>query len=325
MLCRAKGFVIRHTVDLKIYSTSDFPSYLPQLNNLYDDLFDGGKGFRAKLTQMVAECLQLNREAIHLLCQTVEFIHNSSLLHDDLIDRSNLRRGKTAAWVKFTPEYAVLAGDYLLARVMVNLSQYGNIELIQLTSKAISDLIEGEWLQDDHVKKINVTMEQMDHVHILKTGSLFQWCMRAPFLAAGISTPQIHVELRKLGEILGLLLQRSDDLLDFDIRNGEQKNVMGDLSAGYVNSFCAFLFFDLPEAERERLSHIIDLKKFKSAIGEPYFLKKLEQFDEINRKLIDDYQKTLSQVASHLSGDVAKSLVEVLTRLPQPIYWRDAQ
>ena len=161
------GVCYTSPVDIKIYSETDFPSYLPKLNNLYDDLFDGGKGFRAKLTQMVAECLQLNRNAVHLLCQTVEFIHNSSLLHDDLIDRSQLRRGKTAAWVKFTPEYAVLAGDYLLARVMVNLSQYGNIELIQLTSKAISDLIEGEWLQDDHVKKINVTMEQMDKVHIL--------------------------------------------------------------------------------------------------------------------------------------------------------------
>ncbi len=324
MLCRAKGFVICHTVDLKIYSTTDFPSYLPKLNNLYDDLFDGGKGFRAKLTQMVAECLQLNREAIHLLCQTVEFIHNSSLLHDDLIDRSNLRRGKTAAWVKFTPEYAVLAGDYLLARVMVNLSQYGNIELIQLTSKAISDLIEGEWLQDDHVKKINVTKEQMDQVHILKTGSLFQWCMRAPFLAAGISSPQIHVELRKLGEILGLLLQRSDDLLDFDIRNGEQKNIMGDLRAGYVNSFCAFLFYDLSETERQRLSQNTDLQKFKIAIGESYFLKKLEQFDQLNQKLIDDYQKTVLNLSHHLTGDVAKNLVEVLTQLPQPIYWREA-
>jgi octaprenyl-diphosphate synthase len=311
-------------VDLKIYSTSDFPSYLPKLNNLYDDLFDGGKGFRAKLTQMVAECLQLHRDAIHLLCQTVEFIHNSSLLHDDLIDRSNLRRGKTAAWVKFTPEYAVLAGDYLLARVMVNLSHYGNIELIQLTSKAISDLIEGEWLQDDHVKKINVTMEQMDQVHILKTGSLFQWCLRAPFLAAGISTPQVHMELRKLGEILGLLLQRSDDLLDFDIRNGEQKNVMGDLSAGYVNSFCAFLFSDLSETERQRLSHITNLQHFKTAVGESVFVTKLELFDEMNRKLIDEYQKTLIQVTSLLSGDVAKSLVDVLTQLPQPIYWREA-
>jgi octaprenyl-diphosphate synthase len=132
------------------------------------------------------------------------------------------------------------------------------------------------------------------------------------------------MELRKLGEILGLLLQRSDDLLDFDIRNGEQKNVMGDLSAGYVNSFCAFLFSDLSETERQRLSHITNLQHFKTAVGESVFVTKLELFDEMNRKLIDEYQKTLIQVTSLLSGDVAKSLVDVLTQLPQPIYWREA-
>lgn len=318
-----QGVCYTSPVDLKIYSTSDFPSYLPKLNDLYDDLFAGGKGFRAKLTQMVSECLSLDGPSIHLLCQTVEFIHNSSLLHDDLIDRSHLRRGKTAAWVKFTPEYAVLAGDYLLARVMVNLSQYGNIELIQLTSKAISDLIEGEWLQDDHVKKINVTMEQMDRVHVLKTGSLFQWCLRAPFLAAGIGEAQVHKELRRLGEILGLLLQRSDDLLDFDIRNGEQKNVMGDLPAGYVNSFCAFLFRDLPAEKRQQLSQMTDLQKFKQAFGETSFLEALKQFDEMNARLIEEYQKNLKTVASQLPSSVGQKLVEVLSQLPQPIYWRE--
>ena len=82
-----------------------------------------------------------------LLCQTIEFIHNASLLHDDLIDQSVLRRGKTAAWKKYTPDYAVLAGDYLLARVMCNLSEFGNIRLVQMTSQTIGELLEGEWLQ----------------------------------------------------------------------------------------------------------------------------------------------------------------------------------
>ncbi len=324
MLCRTKVFVIRPNVDLKIYSETDFPAYLPKLNQLYDDLFAGGKGFRAKLTQMVSECVQLDKQTTHLLCQTVEFIHNSSLLHDDLIDRSNLRRGKTAAWVKFTPEYAVLAGDYLLARVMVNLSGYGNIELIQLTSKAISDLIEGEWLQDDHVKKMNVSMEQLDRVHILKTGSLFQWCMRAPFIAAGLSSEKIHSELRRLAEILGLLLQRSDDLLDFDIRNGEQKNIMGDLRAGYVNSFCAFLFRDLASEKRMELSKLTDLEKFKQGIGELHFAEGQRQFDTMNSLLIENYQKILSQLANDLPPHIAGQFLEVLKNLPKPIYWREA-
>lgn len=318
-----RGFVISPAVDLKIYSETDFPSYLPKLNLLYDDLFSGGKGFRAKLTQMVSQQIQLPESTTHLLCQTIEFIHNSSLLHDDLIDRSDLRRGKTSAWLKYTPEYAILAGDYLLARVMVNLSNFGNMELIQLTSKAISDLIEGEWLQDDLVKKVEVTMEQMDRVHTLKTGSLFQWCLRAPFIAAHKNSPELHVQLQKLGHILGLLLQRSDDLLDFDIRNDERKNVMGDLKAGYVNSFCAYIFSGKTSEQKKQWSQISELADFKKAVGEGHFVDCQNRFDQINTQLIGDYEQTLTSLGALLPKEFL-SLVEILQPLPKPIYWRVA-
>src|SRR3984885_13614460 len=159
-------------MDLKVYAPDDFPSYLPKLNALYDDLFSHGKGFRAKLIQKISDHLELPNQAVHLLAQTIEFIHNASLLHDDLIDRSPLRREKTAAWLKYTPEYAVLAGDYLLARVMVNLSSHGNIRLVQYTSEVISDLLEGEWLQDSLVGDFEVDLSQLDRVHNLKTASL---------------------------------------------------------------------------------------------------------------------------------------------------------
>ena len=170
-------------MDLKVYDPSDFPAYLPKLNILYDDLFSGGKGFRAKLVHLFAVRLKLNERSEQLLGQTIEFIHNASLLHDDLVDRSHLRRGKTAAWLRFTPEYAVLAGDYLLARVMVNLSSFGNIKLVQYTAQMISDLLEGEWLQDSLVGDFDVDLSQLDRVHNLKTASLFKWCLRAPFIA----------------------------------------------------------------------------------------------------------------------------------------------
>ncbi len=309
-------------VDLKVYSESDFPNYLPKLNALYDDLFSGGKGFRAKLTQMVAQSLEIPDSTIHLLSQTIEFIHNSSLLHDDLIDRSSLRRGKTAAWLKYTPEYAILAGDYLLARVMVNLSNFGSIPLIQITSQAISDLIEGEWLQDDQVKKKDVTLQQMDRVHLLKTGSLFQWCLRAPFLAAKQEQPEIHQRLTKLGHLLGLLLQRSDDLLDFDIRNHERKNVMGDLQAGYVNSFCAFLFLNKNSEQRQTLMTIHDLAEFQTAYGRAEFTEKQKEFDVINQTLINDYEVALRELADLLPEET-RALCEVLKPLPATIYWRE--
>ena len=191
------------STDVKVYSPKDFPAYLPKLNTLYDDLFSSGKGFRSKLISNIGGHLRLTEDQIKLLCQTIEFIHNASLLHDDLIDRSHLRRGKPAAWLKFNPEYAVLAGDYLLARVMVNLSNYGAISLIKYTSETISDLLEGEWLQDSLVGDWGVKMHQLDQVHKLKTASLFKWCFRAPFIIAEKEDEELHKSLSLMGDIMG--------------------------------------------------------------------------------------------------------------------------
>ena len=315
--------------NVKIYDSKDFPSYLPKLNNLYDDLFSGGKGFRSTLVQKVASPLQISDQLVELLCQTIEFIHNSSLLHDDLIDRSHLRRNKPAAWLKYTPEYAVLAGDYLLARVMVNLSSYGNVKLIQYTSEVISDLLEGEWIQDSLVRDFNITLAQLDRVHNLKTASLFKWCLRAPFLGAEIYDRELHAVLEECGTLLGLLFQRSDDLLDFDVRNGEGKTVLGDLKSGYLNSFGVFLTKNLPEDKRQATFKAASLGELKSVLTEAYFDEKTAEFDRMNEALIELYahqmQRLESLIKSLLKEDAearAKALVAELSPLSKPLYWR---
>jgi octaprenyl-diphosphate synthase len=307
--------------DLKIYNSKDFPAYLPKLNQLYEDLFGGGKGFRAKLIRKMSEHLKLEARCEQLLAQTIEFIHNASLLHDDLIDGSPLRRGKTAAWRKYTPEYAVLAGDYLLARVMVNLSSFGNIQLVQYTSEVISDLLEGEWLQDSLVHDYNVDLSQLDRVHNLKTASLFKWCLRAPFLALQRNEPGLHTTLEEMGTLLGQLFQRGDDLLDYDVRNYEGKAILGDLQAGYLNSFGAFA---APNLDRTQLKNCKTLTDFYSMLGgEDVFRRKVNEFDEKNKFLIQIYKHHLISLEKYLKPE-EKSLIKMLEPLTDALYWRKA-
>jgi octaprenyl-diphosphate synthase len=310
-------------MNLKIYDAQDFPNYLPKLNGLYDELFSGGKGFRAKLVQLVGTHLEAPIKTQALLAQTIEFIHNASLLHDDLIDRSHLRRGKTAAWLKFTPEYAVLAGDYLLARVMVNLSSFGNIELVHYTSCMISDLLEGEWLQDSLVGDFNVTIQQLDRVHNLKTASLFKWCLRAPFMAVQKNDPEIHRHLEEMGTLLGQLFQRSDDLLDYDVRNHEGKAVLGDLKSKYLNSFGAFVTKDLKGSQIAELVKSQNLEEFKRAMGgDEKFEGKLKEFDLLNTQLIELYHHHCDSLEAKLASDSEKALVKKLRPLTDLLYWR---
>ena len=313
-----RGYLLRN---IKIFDEKDFPPYLPKLNALYDDLFSAGKGFRAKLIQLISARLGLQERQLHLLCQTIEFIHNASLLHDDLIDRSPLRRNKTAAWLKYSPEYAVLAGDYLLARVMVNLSRYGNLRLIQYTSEIISDLLEGEWIQDSLMGDIEVGLDDLDQVHNLKTSSLFKWCLRAPFICAEDYREDLHQLLEEMGGILGLLFQRSDDLLDFDVRNGEGKAILGDLKSGYLNSFGAFLAKDLSEGKRRQLRSATDMEMIRVLIGNGRFDQVVGEFDRMNSQIIDLYSHHLETLAGLLT-EKQQGLIGDLRALPAPLYWR---
>lgn len=306
---------------IKIYDQKDFPNYLPKLNLLYDDLFSSGKGFRAKLINMFSRSLSIPEEVEKLLAQTIEFIHNASLLHDDLVDRSQLRRGKPAAWLKYTPEYAVLAGDYLLARVMVNLSGHGNILLVQYTAQMISDLLEGEWLQDSLVGDFEVKLMQLDKVHNLKTASLFKWCLRAPFIALKNHDKDLHQALDEMGTILGQLFQRSDDLLDFDVRNYEGKAILGDMKSGYFNSFACFSTKDLDPNQRKELKKVQSLGEFYRALGgESVFNTKLKEFDDLNIQKINLYQHLLTTLETKVSPDLAKQM-KPLTDI---LYWRKA-
>lgn len=313
---------IRMDENHKIFSPQDFPAYLPKLNLLYDELFSSGKGFRAQLIRELSGPLGLKKETEKLLCQTIEFIHNASLLHDDLVDRSTLRRGKPAAWLKYTPEYAVLSGDYLLARVMVNLSAHGNIRLVQYTAEVISDLLEGEWLQDSVVGDFFVTLEQLDRIHNLKTASLFKWCLRAPFLALENYDVQLHRHLEEMGTLLGQLFQRSDDLLDYDIRNDEGKAILGDLKSGYLNSFGAFVTKDKPRQQIDRLIKSQDMKDFVESIGGPsVFENKVNEFDTINGELIRLYRHHLKSLEEKLKP-TERPLIKTLEPLTDLLYWR---
>lgn len=312
---------------IKLYSEKDFPAYLPKLNHLYDDLFSGGKGFRSKLVNYVAEPLGLQQQTNYLLNQTIEFIHNASLLHDDLVDRSHLRRGKKTAWLKYTPEYAVLAGDYLLARVMVNLSSHGNIKLVQYTSQIISDLLEGEWLQDSVVGDFFVTLEQLDRIHNLKTASLFKWCLRAPFIALDRYDESLHATLEEMGTLLGQLFQRGDDLLDFNIRNDEGKVLLGDLKSGYLNSFGAFLSKNM---SRQQIDHMIKSENLDELVkcfaadpieSQKIFDAKVLEFDAINEKMIQLYHHHLSELEHKLHPN-EKALIQNLKPLTEILYWR---
>jgi len=205
--------------------------------------------------------------------------------------------------------------------VMVNLSRNGNLQLIQYTAEIISDLLEGEWIQDSLIEDWDVSLNQLDRVHNLKTASLFKWCIRAPFIAAENYNERLHQLLDEMGSLLGLLFQRSDDLLDFDIRNYEAKAILGDLKSGYMNSFAAFLTRDMSEQQKAKFRESQTMPDIYTLIGETDFFARLEEFDGHNQKVIALYEHHCEDLREFLKPE-EQALVADLAALPRILYWR---
>lgn len=125
-----------------------------------------------------------------------------------------------------------------------------------------------------------------------------------------------------MGTILGQLFQRSDDLLDFDIRNFEGKAILGDLKSGYLNSFGAFLTRSWSADAREKLKSIRTLPELYALCeGKEKFVVRVNEFDEGNLFLIQLYQHHLQTLTQFLSEN-EKPLLQQLQPLSEVLYWR---
>lgn len=301
---------------LDIQNLADKPK---ELSILCKKLFASGKSIRSRLIRLICRHLDLKEEETRVLCRIVEYVHNSSLLHDDLIDHSSVRRRQTAAWVEFSPAQAVLAGDYLLAQVNIYLAEKGNLPLLRLTAESIVSLVKGEFLQREVIRKQTENLKNTDEINSFKTSSLFKWSFKAPFLWINKKDPRLFTLLDKIGYKCGILFQRSDDLLDFSIRNKEKKSVLLDLKQNYLNSFSCFLVSGKSKKFKTKFREAKTLKDIYHLV--PDFKNKLTEFDKLNQKLIKETERDMEKLKPFLKQSEG-ALIEDIKSVPSLLYWR---
>ena len=292
---------------------------IPQMEYLYQNLLSRGKALRAQMTCQVADCLKIDREKRNKLARIVEYIHQSSILHDDVIDASPIRRGSLSAWMQFSIKKSVLAGDYLLAQAAEDTAELENTALMKFTASILKDLVKGEWMQSDLKNRENLL--ELEKVHELKTASLFKWSLRAPFLVAKRYEQNLHRHLNRIGVLLGALFQRADDLLDFDIRNQENKTVFKDMEEGFFNSFAVCLCQGGEKPFKAALRACRSLKEVKHLTGEKKIEDTLKAFDEKSRHLITAGQGEIENLKAQLFEE-EKPLLDKLKTWPARFYWR---
>lgn len=192
----------------------------------------GGKRLRPLLVLLSSQAVGYNDDEHLKLAAVIEFLHTATLLHDDVVDTSDLRRGRSTANAKWGNAPSVLVGDFLYARAFEMMVELQNLRIMDVLSHATAVIAEGEVLQLMNVKNPDVSEDKYMEVIHNKTAMLFEAASHTGALLAGASTEQEQA-LKDYGKHLGLAFQLVDDVLDYRGDAEEMgKNVGDDLAEG---------------------------------------------------------------------------------------------
>jgi octaprenyl-diphosphate synthase len=208
-------------------------SRVPLVEKIGDYIISaGGKRLRPLLVLLAGRALNYQQDDLQLLAATIEFLHTSTLLHDDVVDKSDMRRGRSTANAQWGNAPSVLVGDFLYARSFEMMVTLGSMPVMQIISQATRVIAEGEVLQLSRVRDASTTEEIYMEVIRGKTAMLFEASTHSAAALADAPHEQREA-LRTFGDHLGIAFQLVDDLLDY---RGDAatlgKNVGDDLAEG---------------------------------------------------------------------------------------------
>ena len=192
----------------------------------------GGKRLRPALLLLVCGALEYKGEQRFNLAAVVEFIHTATLLHDDVVDESTLRRGRATANESFGNPASVLVGDFLYSRAFQMMVSAGQMRIMEILADATNVIAEGEVLQLMNMH--DATLAEADYLRVIrsKTAKLFEASARLGAVLAGADA-RVEEACATYGQALGTAFQVIDDVLDYDGNADEMgKNLGDDLREG---------------------------------------------------------------------------------------------
>lgn len=175
-----------------------------------------GKQIRPILIFLIAKMLGKITDQTYNTAYLIELIHTATLIHDDIVDNSHIRRGNLSINALWKNKIAVLVGDYLFSKSMIITITNNSINFFKVVLNTIEQMSEGELLEIDQYKNIlNITEKSYEEIILYKTASLISASCEGGALSIG-ANKHICTVFRKFGELFGLAFQIKDDLLDYE-------------------------------------------------------------------------------------------------------------
>ena len=213
--------------------TDNLASEVVLINQLSQHIIlSGGKRLRPMLVLLAAKACNYQGEDDALLAAVVEFIHTATLLHDDVVDDSDMRRGQRTASTIWGNEAAVLVGDYLYSRAFQMMIRAESMPILALLADTTNTIAQGEVLQLLNIRDPDTSEARYQEVIYAKTACLFEAAARIGALLAGADAER-ETALQAYGKHLGTAFQLIDDALDYSADSKELgKNIGDDLAEG---------------------------------------------------------------------------------------------
>ncbi|MGZ8185932.1 MAG: octaprenyl diphosphate synthase [Methylobacter sp.] len=264
----------------------------------------GGKRLRPMLLLLAAKALGGVNDHHLILAAVIEFIHTATLLHDDVVDDSDLRRGKESANAVWGNAASVLVGDYLYSSAFEMMVRTGNMRVMEILSQTTTAIAEGEVLQLLNCNNPDTTEEKYLEVIARKTAILFSAATKLSAVIVGAS-PEIEEGLTKYGQHLGIAFQLIDDALDYKANKEELgKNLGDDLAEGKPTLPLIYAIQNGSESEAKIITDAIRNSN-REAFNEVYAV--------VQKTKAIDYTE-------HLAEAEAKKAVKALNLLPNSLY-----
>ncbi len=221
-----------------------------------------GKQMRPMFIFLTAKMLGEMNDRSYDAASLVELLHTATLVHDDVVDDANERRGFFSVNALWKNKIAVLVGDYMLSRVLLLSIEKKNVRLLEVVARAVREMSEGELLQIEKARRLDITEEIYFEVIRQKTASLIATCCEAG--AISVDREDMSERMRNFGELVGLTFQIKDDIFDYGTSGKIGKPTGLDIRERKMTLPLIYTLNTAPKEVRKELINIVKNKNEKT-------------------------------------------------------------
>lgn len=272
----------------------------------------GGKRIRPMIAVLSARALGV-RDQSHITTATfIEFIHTATLLHDDVVDESDMRRGRETANALFGNAASVLVGDFIYTRAFQLMTALDDLRILKVMSDATNVIAEGEVLQLMNCNDPNTTEESYMQVIYSKTARLFEVATQCAAIAAKAESA-VETALADYGRYLGTAFQLVDDVLDYSADQAQLgKNIGDDLAEGKPTLPLLHAMHHGNEAEREMIKAVIENGNGRDKLNAVLnVMQKCGSLDYAMQRARDEAQKAVDALAVLPESEYKQALMSL--------------